>query len=140
MCVHQVYAESSLERSRPLSYRLCGATTGLRHRCRVERAVRSEFPGLAEGADLLIHDAQYTIEDYQQTKHGYGHSTVEMATSAASIAGVGQLILFHHEPTYDDAQLDAMEALARTQFAHTRSAYEGMEIDLLALRTNKWDS
>ena len=98
------------------------------------------FLAFAEGADLLIHDAQYTIEDYQQTKHGYGHSTVEMATSAASIAGVGQLILFHHEPTYDDAQLDAMEALARTQFAHTRSAYEGMEIDLLALRTNKWDS
>jgi phosphoribosyl 1,2-cyclic phosphodiesterase len=98
------------------------------------------FLAFAEGADLLIHDAQYTIEDYEQTKHGYGHSTVEMATNAASIAGVDELILFHHEPTYDDAQLDAMEALARTQFAHTRSAYEGMEIDLLTPRTNEWDS
>jgi phosphoribosyl 1,2-cyclic phosphodiesterase len=95
------------------------------------------FLAFAEGADLLVHDAQYTSEDYQQGKRGFGHSTVEMATSAARAASVGQLVLFHHEPTYDDAKLDAMEALARTQFAHAHSAYEGMEIDLLAPRTNK---
>jgi ribonuclease BN (tRNA processing enzyme) len=98
------------------------------------------FLAFAEGADLLVHDAQYTSQDYQQGKRGFGHSTVEMATSAARAASVGQLVLFHHEPTYDDVKLDAMEALARTQFAHARSAYEGMEIDLLAPRTNKWDS
>jgi len=98
------------------------------------------FLAFAEGADLLVHDAQYTTEDYQQAKRGFGHSTVEMATSAARAASVGQLVLFHHEPTYDDVKLDAMEALARTQFARARSAYEGMEIDLLAPRTNKWDS
>ncbi len=91
-----------------------------------------QFLDFVEGADILIHDAQYTTHDYQQVKQGFGHSTVAMASEAAAAAHVGELILFHHEPTYDDNQLDTMEAEARTQFARTRSAYEGMEIDLLA--------
>lgn len=90
------------------------------------------FVRFIEGADLLIHDAQYTTPDYQQVKRGFGHSTVAMATEAAWRGQVRELILFHHEPTYDDDQLDRMEAEARTQFARTRSACEGMEIDLLA--------
>ncbi|GCE18436.1 MBL fold metallo-hydrolase [Dictyobacter kobayashii] len=85
-----------------------------------------------DGADLLIHDAQYTTPDYQNEKQGFGHSTVFMATEVARMARVKELILFHHEPTYDDDQLDMMEADARVHFAHTRSACEGMEIDLLA--------
>ena len=88
------------------------------------------FLAFVEGADLLIHDAQYTNHDYQQSKQGFGHSTLEMATGVARAAHVQQLILFHHEPTYDDSELDAMEAEARTQFANTYSAFEGMEIDL----------
>jgi ribonuclease BN (tRNA processing enzyme) len=91
-----------------------------------------DFLAFIEEADLLIHDAQYTAHDYEQVKHGYGHSTVKMATEAAQAAHVRELILFHHEPTYDDDQLDRMEAQAQTLFAHTRSAREGMEIDLLA--------
>ncbi len=90
------------------------------------------FLKFAEGADVLIHDAQYTTEDYQKAKHGYGHSTVEMATSVANAAHVQQLILFHHEPTYDDAKLDGMEREAQKHFARTYAAFEGMEIDLLA--------
>lgn len=96
-----------------------------------------DFLAFAQGADLLIHDAQYTTEDYQKAKHGFGHSTIEMATGVACAAQVHELILFHHEPTYNDAKLDAMEAEARTQFAHTRSAHEGMEVDLLAPRTER---
>lgn len=91
-----------------------------------------QFLAFTEGSDVLIHDAQYTNGDYQQSKHGFGHSTIEMATEVAHTAHVGQLILFHHEPTYDDQQLDCMEAEACTRFSHTRSAFEGMEIDLLA--------
>jgi ribonuclease BN (tRNA processing enzyme) len=53
-----------------------------------------------------------------------------MATEVAHAAAVGQLILFHHEPTYDDDKLDAIEAEAKTLFANTYSAFEGMEIDL----------
>jgi phosphoribosyl 1,2-cyclic phosphodiesterase len=90
------------------------------------------FITLAQGADLLIHDAQYTTEDYKSTKQGYGHSTVKMATEVARTTRVRRLILFHHEPTYDDNQLDQMQEEARTRFANTDAAYEGMEIDLLA--------
>ncbi|MBO0796248.1 MAG: MBL fold metallo-hydrolase [Ktedonobacteraceae bacterium] len=91
----------------------------------------TDFLAISQGADLLIHDAQYTQHDYEHIKHGFGHSTVEMATEAAWAAHVHELILFHHEPTYDDDQLDRMEEAARKRFAHTRSAYEGLEIDLL---------
>ncbi|HLI88556.1 MAG TPA: MBL fold metallo-hydrolase [Ktedonobacteraceae bacterium] len=90
------------------------------------------FLDFVNGADVLIHDAQYTMHDYQMATHGFGHSTIEMATEAARDAHVGELVLFHHEPTYDDDQLDRMEAEAQARFAHTRSACEGMEIDLLA--------
>ncbi len=83
-----------------------------------------------EGADVLIHDAQYTRHEYLQMKHGFGHSTIEMAVATAQAAHVHELVLFHHDPTYDDMQLDRMEAEARTSFARTRSAYEGMEINL----------
>lgn len=95
------------------------------------KGCESDFLEFVEGADVLIHDAQYTKHDYQQVKQGYGHSTVEMALEAALEGHVRNLVLFHHEPTYDDNQLDAMEAQARTRFAHTYSAREGMEIDLL---------
>ena len=89
------------------------------------------FLEFVEGADLLIHDAQYTLDDYQDARQGYGHSTIEMATEAAHEAHVRKLILFHHEPTYDDNKLDAMQADAQKRFANTYSASEGMEINLL---------
>ncbi len=92
------------------------------------------FLRFIEGADVLIHDAQYTTGDYQQEKQGFGHSTLEMATQAARDAHVHELILFHHEPTYSDSQLDAMEAEARKSFKRTTSAYEGMKIDLFSIK------
>ena len=88
------------------------------------------FLEFVEGADLLIHDAQYTPDEYQN-KQGFGHSTIEMATKVALEAQVRKLILFHHEPTYDDNKLDAMQAEAQSRFANTYSASEGMVIDLL---------
>ncbi|HTI15282.1 MAG TPA: MBL fold metallo-hydrolase [Dictyobacter sp.] len=91
-----------------------------------------DFLDFIRNADVLIHDAQYTTSDYQGLKQGYGHSTVAMATDVAAAAQVGELILFHHEPVYNDDQLDIMETEARTRFHRTRSAWEGMEINLLA--------
>ena len=90
----------------------------------------------ARGADLLIHDAQYSEAHYRgqmagmPSTQGYGHSTVEMACEAASAAGVGRLVLFHHDPAYDDAALDALQAQARELFANTQSAYEGLALEL----------
>ncbi|MDQ2905217.1 MAG: MBL fold metallo-hydrolase [Ktedonobacteraceae bacterium] len=97
------------------------------------RGCDADIIGFIQGANLLIHDAQYTPDDYRRNKDGFGHSTFEMATEVALAAGVDELVLFHHEPTYDDNTLDGIEAEARKRFARTRSACEGMEIDLLAV-------
>ena len=89
------------------------------------------FLAFVDKADVLIHDAQYTTSDYKQARQGFGHSTIEMATDVAREAQVRRLILFHHEPTYNDDKLDAMQADARAQFPRTYTSYEGMEIDML---------
>src|SRR5512138_2052528 len=76
----------------------------------------------ADGADLLIHDAQYSEEHYGgqlagfPSTQGYGHSTAAMACEVAAAAAVGQLVLFHHDPAYTDARVAGMEAAAKAQF------------------------
>lgn len=63
-------------------------------------------------ADLVIHDAQYLTEEYP-AKVGWGHSTVEYAVGAAGIGGARRLALFHHDPTRDDASVDALVTRAK---------------------------
>jgi len=85
----------------------------------------------AHGADLLIHDAQYTQEEYTtgpRPKQGYGHSTPQMAAQIARLAGVKQLALFHHDPQHDDEQIAAMERDTQRIFPNTIAAYEGLEL------------
>lgn len=84
----------------------------------------------ARGADLLVHDAQYTQEDYTRSKQGWGHSTPQMACEVARQCGARQLVLFHHEPRHDDATIAALEHEAQQLFPATRAAYEGLEISL----------
>ncbi len=60
------------------------------------------------GADLLIHDAQYTTEEYMKGKIGWGHSPIEHVIESANRAGVKRLALFHHDPDRTDAQIDEM--------------------------------
>jgi phosphoribosyl 1,2-cyclic phosphodiesterase len=62
---------------------------------------------LAEGADLLIHDSQYTAEEYGR-RAGFGHSSIDQAVRFAELAGVRQLIPFHHDPAHSDVMLDKM--------------------------------
>jgi phosphoribosyl 1,2-cyclic phosphodiesterase len=62
---------------------------------------------LAAGADLLIHDAQYTREEYRATL-GWGHSTIPDALRFARRADAARTLLFHHDPGHDDTQLDAL--------------------------------
>ncbi len=84
--------------------------------------------GFSRGADLLIHDAQYTTEEYldpHSPKQGYGHSTVDMAVGVAKAAEVKRLVLFHHDPDHDDAMIEAMEREARRTFPATDAAAEG---------------
>lgn len=80
---------------------------------------------LAEGADLLVHDAQYTDEEYP-TRRGWGHSTWAEAVTVAERAAVRRLALFHHDPRRDDDALAVLEDRARGRFAETFAAREGM--------------
>lgn len=62
---------------------------------------------LAAGADLLIHDAQYTGAEFLVKGH-WGHSTPGYAVEVARAAGARRLALFHHDPTHDDDSLDRL--------------------------------
>lgn len=62
---------------------------------------------LAAGADLLIHDCQYTESEYQ-TKRGWGHSSPRQAARLATAAGVHTMMLFHHDPGHSDEQVEAI--------------------------------
>lgn len=87
----------------------------------------------SQGADLLIHDAQYLPQEYAAgavPKQGWGHSTWEMACLVAEKAGVKQLLLHHHDPLRGDDAVDAIEAAAREVFACTDAAREGAQYPL----------
>jgi phosphoribosyl 1,2-cyclic phosphodiesterase len=62
---------------------------------------------LVKDAALLIHDAQYTAEEYS-ARRGWGHSTLPHAIALARLAGARQLVAFHHDPGHDDATLDRL--------------------------------
>jgi phosphoribosyl 1,2-cyclic phosphodiesterase len=84
---------------------------------------------LAKGADLLIHDAQYTPEELKD-KRGWGHSSWEQAAEVAERAGARQLALFHHDPDHPDDFLFDMEQECRSRFPNTLLATDGLEIVL----------
>ncbi len=69
---------------------------------------------LCEGVDLLIHDAQYTREEFA-VKSTWGHCTVEYAAWLAAECGVGTLALFHHDPTHGDDQIDCFVEVAKAR-------------------------
>ena len=86
-------------------------------------------------ADLLIHDAMYTELEYRE-REGWGHSTFEQAVRLAEEGGVKRLLLFHHEPTRGDGELDVIvsrlrdDALARGSSLEIDAAAEGVTIAL----------
>lgn len=64
---------------------------------------------LARGADVLVHDAQYTAGEIRDFRT-YGHSTIERACAFAAAADVGHLVLSHHAPNRTDDELDRIAA------------------------------
>jgi ribonuclease BN (tRNA processing enzyme) len=116
-CDHEVYSHAAAEGN----VRLEGPD--LRH---------AEF---AAGADLLIHDAQYTAAEYP-AKVNWGHSTVEYAMLVAREAGVRQLALTHHDPLRTDDQIDQIVENAQATMRaygssiHVFAAAEGQTIDV----------
>jgi len=97
--------------------------------------LRAGVVALAEGADLLIYDTQFTYDEYRLRPH-WGHSHPDDAIAVARDAKVKRLCLFHHAPLRSDDDNDAILAKYRTVVAHggdtfdVISAYEGLELEL----------
>jgi len=84
---------------------------------------RNVYVEACAGADLLFHDAQYTDEEYANTR-GWGHSTVTDAVDLAMEAGVKRLGLFHHDPDRTDVDLDRIVERCRMRIAKAGVALE----------------
>jgi CheY-like chemotaxis protein/phosphoribosyl 1,2-cyclic phosphodiesterase len=84
------------------------------------------------GADLIIHDAQYTAAEYAQ-KIGWGHSPVTYVVDVALAARGKRLALFHHDPTRGDAELDQVLAMCRERAAAAQSP-----LDIIAAAEGQW--
>ncbi|MCD7740205.1 MAG: MBL fold metallo-hydrolase [Candidatus Gastranaerophilales bacterium] len=85
----------------------------------------------AKDADLLIHDSQYTTEDYLSNiapKQGFGHSTFDMAYNTAVSANVKRLAFFHFDPAYNDEKLTNIENFFKNKNKNYFFAKEGLEI------------
>jgi phosphoribosyl 1,2-cyclic phosphodiesterase len=85
---------------------------------------------LYANADLLIHDAQYTGDEYEG-RLGWGHSAVEHSVALARFAGVNRLVPFHHDPNHDDTRLDAIyDAVEAPDGLAVTPAREGLSLAL----------
>jgi phosphoribosyl 1,2-cyclic phosphodiesterase len=90
--------------------------------------------GIARGADVLFHDAQYTEDEYE-AKIGWGHSSISHTVQFGFLSKVRQLVMFHHDPLHSDVHLEAMLVRAQELWGPERNglslAYEGMEIEVV---------
>jgi phosphoribosyl 1,2-cyclic phosphodiesterase len=89
---------------------------------------------LCDGVDLLIHDSQYTPEEFSE-KATWGHCTMEYALHVARLSGARRLVLFHHDPSHSDDDLDALHDQIRASAgpdgpSEVIGAREGMQIRL----------
>ena len=103
-----------------------------------EKAAREENEKILrwyQGADVLIHDCQYTNEEYLESKLGWGHSTFEFVINSAHKADIKHLYLFHHDPMRSDEQLEELfggylkRAEGKTKM-DINLAREGLEIQI----------
>jgi phosphoribosyl 1,2-cyclic phosphodiesterase len=141
---------AALVRARPVSHR--GPTVGYRisengntlsyipdHEPALGVDLRSVEPewvsghAVASQADILLHDSQYTEDEYLQ-RVGWGHSSVSHVVTFAEICQVRRLVMFHHDPLHTDADLEALLDQARGMWSQGGTepvlGHEGMELDL----------
>ena len=91
-----------------------------------DRSVRE----LAQGADVLVYDSQYTPEQLQNEKKGWGHSSWLEGTRIARECKVKKLVLFHYDPDHDDTVVDGLLEAARREIPDVTGAAEGLAINL----------
>jgi len=82
-----------------------------------------------KNVDILIHDSQYTNEEYP-VHIGWGHSTLDTAVQTAAAAGVKTLVFFHHDPSHTDTQLKRFEKIYSKREVKCIMAKEGMTLKL----------
>lgn len=90
-----------------------------------------KFIEFAHGADILIHDSQYTHQDYVSPilpKQGFGHSTFNMAIETARFSKAKKLFFFHYDPNYDDGILDMLKGELSKTYNEAEFARENLEI------------
>ena len=85
---------------------------------------------LANGADVLIYDSQYSPEQLASTHKGWGHSSWLEGVKIVRDAKVRNLVLFHHDPDSPDKKVDGFLSAARQEFPATWAATEGMTITM----------
>lgn len=92
-----------------------------------------KLANFARGCDLLIHDAQYTTEDYlnpHSPKQGFGHSTFDMALECQDYCHAKKVIFYHFDPSYDDDKLNSIAKIYGDLADKADFAYEGLEINI----------
>lgn len=90
----------------------------------------SNLRELAQGADVLIYDAQYSPEQLASTRKGWGHSSWLEGVKIAREARARNLVLFHHDPDSSSRVVDGFLSAARMEFPATWAAMEGMSMTL----------
>jgi len=98
------------------------------------RSVPEGVLELCSGADLVVHDAQYSDEEFVD-KTDWGHSTVAYAVRVAAEAGAKRLLMFHHDPSHDDRQVEQLLGQARRlhdarRLEDVSIAVEGLTVEL----------
>lgn len=86
---------------------------------------------LADGVDLLVHDAQYTTEEFAE-RASFGHSAAPYAVGLAAACRVRRLLLFHHDPARTDDELDELVATLPTRGVDVLAAVEGAALTVPA--------
>ncbi len=88
-----------------------------------------------KGADLLVYDSQYTKEEYESSRKGWGHTNFEFAVNSAHKAKFKNLLFFHHDPLRSDTDLTELVKKYKDRIhgktsLNIEAAREGMEIEL----------
>ena len=112
-------------------------TTDSEHKLE-NRAQTERFVRFFQEADLVVFDAMYSLADAISVKADWGHSSNIIGVELCQMARVKHLVLFHHEPAYDDATIEGVlretrrfEELTRgTQALQVSAAYDGLEIEV----------
>ncbi|MGH8597909.1 MAG: MBL fold metallo-hydrolase, partial [Gammaproteobacteria bacterium] len=104
-----------------------------------DREMTASFVDFFRAADVVVFDAMYSLADAVSMKEDWGHSSNVVGVELCQMAQAKHLVLFHHEPIFDDMKLAVVDAETRRFEEITRdgrpplqitTAYDGLEIEI----------